>query len=138
MTKFASAYLTTAVVFFALDFIWLSTMSAGFYRTQIGTLLLARPNLAIAGLFYLGYVAGLVALVVLPALNGGSFWPALFGGLILGLIAYGTYDLTNLSTLKGWSWTVSVVDMAWGGCVTATAATGGYFATSWLTKWLGS
>tara|TARA_E500000331_G_C17090259_1_gene640769 strand:- start:453 stop:896 length:444 start_codon:yes stop_codon:yes gene_type:complete len=33
---------------------------------------------------------------------------------LLGLAIYGTYDLTNLATLKGWRWQFSVVDMLWG------------------------
>ena len=46
-------------------------------------------------------------------------WVSLFGFCV-----YGAYDLTNLATLRGWPWplTVSVVDLAWGGAVTATAA----------------
>ena len=48
---------------------------------------------------------------------------------MLGLVAYGTYDMTNLATLKNWSVTVSIVDIAWGVVLTAMAATGGYFIT---------
>ena len=46
-----------------------------------------------------------------------------------GFFAYATYDLTNLATLKDWPAVVSVVDLAWGTCVTAVAATGGYAIT---------
>ena len=121
----------TAIVFFGLDFVWLSTISTSFYRSRIGALLLDQPNLGVAGLFYLVYVAGIVHFAVMPAVNGASWVTALVNGALLGLVAYGTYDMTNLATLKNWSVSVSVVDMIWGVALTATAATCGYFLTVW-------
>jgi uncharacterized membrane protein len=55
---------------------------------------------------------------------------ALTLGAVLGLIAYGTYDFTNLATLKGWSTVVSVVDIAWGISLTAIAAKLGFLIGS--------
>jgi uncharacterized membrane protein len=129
--KYVIAYAATAVVFFGLDFIWLSRM-LGFYRAEMGSLLLEQPKLGYAGAFYALYVVGIVALVVVPALGGGGWGQALAMGALLGLVAYGTYDMTNMSTLNGWSLKLALVDMAWGTFVTAAAATAGYFVTAWL------
>ncbi len=123
-----AAYAGSAVVFFALDFIWLGFLAIGFYRSEIGQLLLERPNVLAAGAFYLFYVVGIVGFAVVPALNAQSWVWALVAGVALGLIAYGTYDMTNLATLKDWSWKVSAVDLVWGGFVTGAAALGGYWA----------
>lgn len=131
MLRYLVAYAVTAVIFFALDFIWLSN-AVGFYRERLGELLLERPNLGYAATFYALYVVGIVALAVVPALNGGSWISALGAGALLGLVAYGTYDVTNLATLRNWSLSVSLLDMAWGTALTATAATGGYLLTRWL------
>ena len=128
---YAVAYATSAVVFFGLDFVWLSTISTSFYRNRIGALLLEQPNLGVTGLFYLVYVAGIVHFAVMPAVSGASWATALVNGALLGLVAYGTYDMTNLATLKNWSVYVSLVDMMWGIALTATAATCGYFLTVW-------
>jgi uncharacterized membrane protein len=130
--RYLLAYAATAVIFFAIDFIWLSN-AVGFYRERLGDLLLEKPNLGYAAGFYLLYVVGVVVLAVVPALNGGSWVNAAIAGAVLGLVAYGTYDMTNLSTLKNWSLTVSLVDMAWGTVLTAASATGGYLVTRWLT-----
>ena len=46
---------------------------------------------------------------------------------LLGLVAYGTYDITNLSTLKGWSVKLAVIDIAWGTALTAVSATIGWW-----------
>jgi uncharacterized membrane protein len=129
---YAVPYLATAIVFFGVDFIWLSTMTSRFYRSRMGEMLLDQPNFVAAGLFYLVYVAGVVYLAVLPAVSGGSVVTALVGGAVLGLVAYGTYDMTNLATLKNWSLSLSLVDMAWGTFLTSLAATSGYFVTTWI------
>jgi uncharacterized membrane protein len=124
------AYISTAVVFFAIDYLWLTRIAIGFYREHIGALLLATPNFTAAGIFYLFYVVGLVYFAVMPAVSTGSLLTAIFNGALLGLLAYGTYDMTNLATLKGWSLQVSLVDMAWGAFLSATASVAGYYAVS--------
>lgn len=120
------AYIGTAIVFFGLDLIWLSKASS-FYKREIGPLLLAKPNFAAAGIFYLFYIAGIVYFAVVPALNGGGWSKALISGAVLGGFAYGTYDMTNLSTLKGWSWRICVADILWGTFLTGLAAVGGFW-----------
>lgn len=132
MKTYIVAYFSTALVFFGLDYVWLSRLAIGFYRSQIGDLLRDKPNFTAAGLFYLFYIAGIVFFAVMPALNKGSIAPALISGAFLGLLAYGTYDMTNLATLKNWSLPVSLVDMAWGAFLTASAAGFGYWVTSLL------
>ncbi|MEO6395657.1 MAG: DUF2177 family protein [Devosia sp.] len=132
MLKMLTAYGATTVVFLALDALWLSLVALGFYRRELGPLLLEQPNLLIAGLFYLVYAVGIVFFAVNPALNGGGWGHAAIAGAVLGLVAYGTYDITNLSTLKGWSVAVTMADIAWGTILTAIAATAGYLITARL------
>lgn len=129
---FATSYIAGLVAFLAIDFIWLKYIALSFYRSQIGHLMLDKPNLAIAGLFYLVYVVGVVILAVNPALEKQQWSIALLYGGLLGLVAYGTYDITNLATLKNWPTAVSVVDMIWGTVLTASVATISYFVTAAL------
>lgn len=131
MLKYVIAYVATAVVFFGLDFVWLSR-ALGFYRGEIGSLLLETPKFGYAAGFYLLYVVGIVALVVIPATTAGGWVQALLMGALLGLVAYGTYDMTNMATLKGYTLRVALVDMGWGMFVTAVAATIGTLVTQWL------
>ena len=127
------AYLATAFVFLVLDFLWLTRVASGFYRERLGGLLLEQPNFAAAGAFYVIYVAGIVYFAVSPALQAGSWTTALMAGAVLGLVAYGTYDLSNLATLRNWSLTLTIVDMIWGAALTAIAATAGYQAAARVT-----
>ncbi|WP_137152599.1 DUF2177 family protein [Devosia sp. FKR38] len=123
MTKYLILYGACALIFFPLDFVWLSTMGKSFYQREIGELLLPNPNLLIAALFYLAYLVGVVLLVAAPA--EGDVVKALVFGAVLGFVAYGTYDLTNLSTVKGFTPLVAAVDMAWGTVLTGVSAAGG-------------
>jgi uncharacterized membrane protein len=125
LTTTLIGYVATAAVLFTLDFIWLTNAVPVLYKPRIGHLLLETPNLAAAAGFYLLYVVGVVAFAVLPAFDEGSLVRAIWGGALLGLVAYGTYDMTNLATLKDWSVLVSVVDMVWGAVVSAAAAVAG-------------
>lgn len=124
-----TAYLASIVIFLAIDFVWLKYVALGFYREQIGHLMLDKPNLAIAAGFYLMYAVAIVVLAVLPALRGGGWTTALLYGALLGMAAYGTYDITNLATLKGWPSLVSMVDWAWGTVLTGTVAMLAFYVT---------
>ena len=126
---FAVSYVAGLLAFLLIDFIWLKYVALDFYRSNIGHLMTDKPNLAVAGLFYLFYVVGVVILAVNPAIEKQSWTTALIYGGLLGLVAYGTYDITNLATLKNWPPIVAIVDMIWGTVLTASVATVSYFVT---------
>jgi uncharacterized membrane protein len=129
MTRFAVAYAATAIVFCGLDFLWLGFVAKAYYQSQVGALLLDKPNFPIAALFYALYIVGVLIFAVLPALDAGAWGKALLQGTLFGFFAYATYDLTNLATLKGWSAGMAMLDLAWGAVVTGLSATAGYFVT---------
>lgn len=122
------AYAGSFGTLLVLDAIWLGLVARTFYRDQLGDLMLPSPNFGIAAIFYLFFAVAVVVLAVLPAIASGSLSTAVIYGLILGLAAYGTYDVTNLATLKNWPPLMSIVDLAWGGFITAMTAAGGFFA----------
>lgn len=122
------AYIAAALVFFAIDYVWLSRIAFKFYRAEIGPILREKPNLGAAGAFYLFYIAGIVYFAVNPAVAEDEWLLALLNGAFLGLIAYGTYDMTNLATVKDWSVKVTIIDIVWGAVLTGAAAIAGYFA----------
>lgn len=125
------AYLVTATTFLAVDALWLSQVAFAWYQREVGALLRSQPDLAAAAALYAIVPAGIVALAVRPALAEGSWGGAIWRGALLGLTAYATFDLTNLAVLKGWPVWLSVVDMAWGTLLSATAAAAGYLAGAW-------
>lgn len=120
--QLAASYALAAVAFLGLDAVWLTTMADRLYRPALGSLMLEKFALGPAAAFYLMYVAGIVGFAVAPALAAGSATGALVRGAALGLVAYATYDLTNQATLRGWSWSVTLADLAWGTLATGLAA----------------
>jgi uncharacterized membrane protein len=112
-----TAYLGALLAIGLLDAAWLLGIARGFYQREIGELMRPTPSLLPTALFYFGYPAGLLALAWGPQVD--SAFTALWRGALVGLVAYGTYDLTNWATLRGWSVQVSLVDGVWGMCVSA-------------------
>jgi uncharacterized membrane protein len=112
-------FATTLAVFLVVDMIWLMGIAKTFYRTQLGALMTDKVNMGAAGVFYLLYAFGLMMFVIVPHLARGDWTGAAVWGGLFGLVAYGTYDLTNLATLRGWPMLLSMVDLVWGGVLSA-------------------
>ena len=121
-------YLVTLVVFLAIDIVWLKAVALRLFERNIGPIMRDKPDLAVAGLFYAVYVAGIVYFAAWPGAAVGSAGLALLNGFILGLLAYGTYEATNMATLKGWAWSMLVADTLWGATLTGVSAA----AAVWL------
>jgi len=125
-------YLIALPVFFAIDMVWLGLVAKGFYRRQIGSLMRESVGWPAAIAFYLLFILGLVVFVVAPAMDDGSWLRALLLGALFGLIAYATYDLTNLATLRGWPLTVTVVDLIWGAVLAGAVSVATYGIAVWV------
>ncbi|RFP89860.1 DUF2177 family protein [Rhodobacteraceae bacterium 63075] len=117
-----SLYLVTAVFFLIVDALMLTNVIKPLFERHLGDALRESPALAPAAIFYLFYVAGVVFLASLPALAEASPFKALWMGGLLGAMAYGTYEFTNLATLRNWSWQMVAVDFTWGIVLTGVSA----------------
>jgi uncharacterized membrane protein len=111
-----------------LDALWILVFMQGFYEREIGELLKTDPNLVAAISFYIAYPLGAFWLAVVPALKLQSIKMALVNGGVLGGVAYGTFAITNLSIIEGWSISLTVTDLVWGIFVTAIVSVCGYMA----------
>jgi uncharacterized membrane protein len=123
-------YAASLVIFLLLDFVWLGLVARGFYRQQLGHLLSSDVRWLPAILFYLLFVAAVVVFAVLPAVERGSLLKAVLLGGFFGIVAYATYDLTNLATLKDFPALVAAVDMTWGCVLSAVVAVVGYLVAA--------
>lgn len=116
----------TIPAFLLIDMIWLGTVATTFYRSQIG-FLLGPVNWGAAVIFYLLYIVGIIVFAVHPALEADSLGKAILLGALFGFLAYATYDLTNLATLKDWPILVTIVDLIWGTILTSSVAAVSYY-----------
>jgi uncharacterized membrane protein len=119
-----AAYATALASLLLLDGLWLGVIARAFYKARIGELLLDRPSFGIAALFYLIHAAGIVVFAIPQATAWTS---ALLYGALFGFFVYAAYDLTNLATVRGWSASVAVIDLAWGTAATAAATIVAFF-----------
>jgi uncharacterized membrane protein len=128
MRRTVIAYISALIVMGILDGAWISFALSKVYKPGIGHLMGDKPVASAAVAFYLLYAAGLTYLVTLPSLQNGVGF-ALSRGAVLGLIAYGTYDLTSLAIMRGWPASVTIIDMVWGTILTGVTAA----AATWIT-----
>ncbi len=110
-----------------LDYLWLGFIAKKLYYAEMGKLLLDKPNMGAALVFYFIYVVGVIVFVLNPALAKDSWLYALGMGALFGLVAYATYDLTNLATMKDFPLKIVIIDLLWGMLITAMVAVGAYF-----------
>jgi uncharacterized membrane protein len=129
MTAGLLAFILTLVAFGAIDAAWLKAMAQRTYAAEIGALLRDKPRIVPALLFYLMFAAGLAFFAVMPGISAKSPSAAMALGAVLGLVGYGTYNLTNLAVIRGYSTRIAAIDLMWG--VTASALTAG------LVTWIG-
>ena len=107
------------VVLLLLDSLWLGLLMTGFYRKGLGQLARTAsdgsfsPLWAAAPPVYLFLVAGLL-LFALPRPEAATIGGALLSGALFGLVTYGVYDFTNLSTLKDYPLRLAIIDTTWG------------------------
>ena len=129
MTAGFLAFILTLIAFGAIDAAWLKAMAQRTYAAEIGALLRDKPRVIPALLFYVMFAAGLAFFVVIPGIASRSPLAAIVSGGLLGLVAYGTYNLTNLAVIRGYSTRIATIDLLWG--VIASASTAG------LVTWIG-
>lgn len=112
------AFIAAFISFLVLDFLWLGFVVKDFNLKQ-----LSEIGRIVDGDFQILYGPAVMAYVfmtltvvifVLPLVQGGSWTKAFFYGALMGLFAYGIFDMTNLAILKNYPVPFSMVDMAWG------------------------
>jgi uncharacterized membrane protein len=126
------SYLLSIPVLVALDLGWVGFIMKGFYRTRLAQVLSPTVNWPPLVGFYLLFSIGIFYFAAYPAHMRGSVLAAIGAGFLLGLVAYGTYDFTNMATLPSWPLSVTIVYILWGGVIAAIVATAGYYLLALL------
>ena len=118
-TQFLLAWVIVLVVMGVGDGVWLGALAKNLYKREMGDLMADPVRVVPAAIFYFAYPVGLVFL----ALGGApaTLADALLRSAVVGLLAYGTYDLTNLAVIRNFSATLAIVDMAYGTLASALA-----------------
>jgi uncharacterized membrane protein len=112
------SFLTVLVTMLSIDGIWLLLMKDS-YSKSLGHLMAKEANLIAAISFYLLYTVGVMVFLINPQLKNKDTFEIFQRAFLFGVIAYSTYDLTNLATLKNWPIGLTLVDIFWGGVMTS-------------------
>lgn len=132
IAKILLSYFLTALVFFAVDILWLGLLAKDLYNRYLGDLLAEKVNWTAAIIFYLLFIVGISIFAIYPAVQKDSPAQALLLGALFGFFTYATYDLTNLATLKGWPMGIVFIDITWGAVLTAIVSIAGFYITKWV------
>ena len=130
MALYIVRYAVALAVLVIGDALWLGWFGQAVVRPALGATM--RENLlwTPVALFYLLYAIGVVVFAVDPALRSKSLVTAAVLGLLFGFMAYMTYDMTNMATLRAWTIKLLAMDVAWGSFVTGLAA----FVSAWVSR----
>ena len=126
LMPFLKLYAAGIVVLLGMDLLWLGVIAKGFYQRQLGHLMRPDVQWVPAVSFYLIYVAAIVVIVAMPAIEKRSLSRALLFGALFGLAAYAAYDLTSLALMRDFPMTVALVDLVWGTTLSAVVSVAVY------------
>ncbi|QFT94150.1 hypothetical protein FIU86_14965 [Roseovarius sp. THAF9] len=128
----AILYVVTFAVFLGLDYLGLSYLIKPTFEKDIKGLLLDSPRMGPAVVFYAFYIFCVLWFVSWPAMQHERTLLWVFGtAALIGAMGYGTYEFTNLATLKDWTWRMVATDFTWGTLLTGTSATVGVAVARW-------
>lgn len=130
MTPFVLA-LVTGLVFLAGDFFMIPMVMRPLFQKHLGAQMLDSLRLAPAAAFYVIHIGGLVYFAGVPAIKDGSAVTALVNGALIGLIAYGCYEMTSHTIMRNWHINLVVIDLIWGVVISGVSAWAGALAALW-------
>jgi uncharacterized membrane protein len=129
---FIKLSLLGSVILGALDYLWLGIITKNFIQRQLGHLLRPDTQWFYAGLFYIMFGFAIMIFAVIPGLEKHSLWITIGLAGFLGLVAYGTYEFTNMATLSRWPKGLIIPDILWGVVASAITAKFLYFISRWV------
>jgi uncharacterized membrane protein len=123
-------FVATSIIFLVADAIMLRSVIQPLFAKHLGDQLYSGGFRTVpAILFYFVNMLGILWFASVPALNAGAPGQALLNGAILGLVAYGCYELTSWAVMEKWHPQMVAADLVWGTALTAGAAWGGVAIT---------
>jgi len=105
-------YIKFLIIYIVIDMVWV--IGAGKMHSNMVETIQKKPlkaNLLAASLYYL-MVPLLSIFVIKPYAN--NLEDALKLAATCGGLMFGTFDLTNMAIFEGYSWSYTVMDIAWG------------------------
>ncbi len=132
MVQIGSSYFAMLIFFICAELLVLTNIMQPLFHRYIGHLMRENTNFMVAAIFYFVYVAGVYWFATRAGIRSDSYLVALISGCFLGLLAFGTYELTNYLIIKDWNIKLVYIDTCWGITISGTMAVVGYQIHKWL------
>lgn len=132
LKAFVISVLAIVVCFGVMDALWLGFIADDIYQQEMQGMLRSQYPVWPWVTFYLVYATSIAILAVQPSfgeliaarvLQSNVIVTVALRGFVLGLAAYGAYNLTNYAILQDWSLKISLIDWTWGCFISASSAT---------------
>jgi uncharacterized membrane protein len=127
LSRYMSSYLAILFTFLCLDGLWLGLVAGDSYRQAMAHVMRSDIPTWPWVVFYLVYVGAILSLAVIVSTSKKH---GALRGAILGMAAYGTYNLTNYTLIIDWPLAITLQDWLWGTVLSAVSALAG--GTVWL------
>lgn len=101
MKTFLLGFLSYGFCYLLLDAIWLGYIAQDAYMQAMAGVMREEYPMPPWIIFYLVYCAAVTHLVIMKNTQN-SAKQTFFDGAVLGMAAYGAYNLTNYAILDGW------------------------------------
>lgn len=129
--------IVSLICFLILDSLWIKFFVKDCYISELRHLLninqnnQIQVNLLAAILFYIVIIFAIWYFAVYPNINK-PWHRSVIDGALIGLVTYGTFDLTSHALFKDWKWSITIPDMIWGAILCAIVSVVGYFICKWI------
>lgn len=136
--KFILTFLVGYATIIMWDYIWLGHVVKNFTIREFWELVVVEDgsikiNLT-AGLLAWAVIALLVVVFVTKSPHVQSLWTAMIYGALMGFLSYAMYDLTNLTFLRNYSLSFTLIDITWGTFLCSMIALTTYIFSIWINK----
>jgi uncharacterized membrane protein len=133
MLQYFFGFLCIIAIMLLLDTVWLGWIAKSYYKKSLRPAITFEVHGWAAVCFYILHALGTLFFVVHACQTlQETILLVMMRGLFFGVVTYGTYDLTNLATVKKWPVALSFLDIAWGGFITMLSGTTSHLLVRWL------
>ena len=124
MLSIIASFLVGIISFMIFDYIWLAHIAKAFYIEKLKAHIIVHdgvlsPYLPAVPIVYIVAAIG-IWFFVLKRVTGVQH--AFVYGALFGFVLYAFYDFTNLATLSGYAWSLTIMDIVWGTFVVGTVS----------------
>ena len=118
MLSILSNIILTAIIFFLLDFVW---VTRSVWSNQIQMIQGSPANLKYGAVpfIYLLLALGVVMFVLPRVSESNTLTDSIIWGCMLGLVIYGVYDITTYAMFEKYDFSLMLQDIIWGCMATA-------------------